>query len=106
MCGIAGAFDLSGARQFPSSLLRAMLHSMTHRGPDGEGAHHEPGVALGSRRLAIVDPQHGEQPFSNEDGRIWAAFNGELFDYPDLRDRLLGWGHSLETRCDSEAWPH
>jgi len=83
-----------------------MLDSLIHRGPDGEGAHQEPGVALGSRRLAIVDPHHGEQPFSNEDGRIWAAFNGELFEYPDLRERLLGWSHTLKTRCDSELWPH
>ena len=65
-----------------------MCSALAHRGPDAEGSHHEAGVALGARRLAIVDLAGGRQPIANEDGSVWVAFNGELFDYPQLfRDR-------------------
>ena len=66
----------------------------------------EPGVALGARRLSIVDLAGGRQPIANEDRSIWVAFNGELFEYPELRAELLASGHTLATRCDTEAWVH
>ncbi len=106
MCGIAGAYDLTGRREFPRGRLLAMTAAIAHRGPDDEHVHIEPGVALGARRLAIIDLAGGRQPLSNEDGSIWVAFNGELFEYPELRRKLLDRGHQLATRCDTEAWVH
>jgi asparagine synthase (glutamine-hydrolysing) len=106
MCGIAGAVDLTGTREFSTERLLAMTMAIAHRGPDGEHFHFEPGVALGACRLAIIDLKGGQQPLSNEDGSIWVAFNGELFEYPELRRNLLTSGHHLATRCDTEAWVH
>src|SRR5947209_5084248 len=106
MCGIAGALDLTGSREFPARRLLAMTGAIAHRGPDDEQFHSEPGVILGARRLSIVDLAGGRQPIANEDGSIWVAFNGELFEYPELRQELLARGHKLATRCDTEAWVH
>ncbi len=106
MCGIAGAIDLTGEREFPLARLLAMTGAIVHRGPDDEHVHREPGVALGARRLSIVDLAGGRQPIANEDQSIWVAFNGELFEYPELRQELLARGHTLTTRCDTEAWVH
>jgi len=106
MCGIAGALDLNGSREFPAPRLLAMTGSIAHRGPDDEHIHIEPGVALGARRLSIIDLAGGRQPIPNERGDIWVAFNGELFEYPELREQLLAQGHRLATRCDTEAWVH
>ncbi len=106
MCGIAGAVDLNGLREFPLPRLLAMTGAIAHRGPEDEQVHREAGVALGARRLAIVDLAGGRQPIGNEDQSIWVAFNGELFEYPELREELLARGHRLATRCDTEAWVH
>ena len=106
MCGIAGAVDLTGTREFPAQRLLAMTAAIAHRGPDDEQVHIEPGVALGARRLSIIDLAGGRQPIANEDGSVWVAFNGELFEYPELRQELLARGHRLSTRCDTEAWVH
>ena len=106
MCGIAGAFDLTGSREFPLTRHLLMTRAIAHRGPDDEHFHREPGVALGARRLSIVDLAGGRQPIGNEDQSIWVAFNGELFEYPELRQELLARGHQLATRCDTEAWVH
>jgi len=106
MCGITGAVDLTGNREFPRSRLLSMTAAIAHRGPDDEHVHIEPGVALGARRLSIIDLEGGRQPIDNETGDVWVAFNGELFDYPDLRRDLLSRGHHLTTHCDTEAWVH
>jgi asparagine synthase (glutamine-hydrolysing) len=106
MCGIAGALDREGQREFPVPRLLAMTQAIAHRGPDDEQFHAEPGVILGARRLSIVDLAGGRQPIPNEDGSIWVAFNGELFEYPEIRQELLAKGHTLSTRCDTEAWVH
>jgi asparagine synthase (glutamine-hydrolysing) len=106
MCGIAGAIDLNGTREFSRARLFAMTGAIAHRGPDDEQVHVEPGVALGARRLSIVDLAGGRQPIANERGDVWVAFNGELFEYPELRQELLSRGHTLATRCDTEAWVH
>src|SRR5438874_856869 len=106
MCGIAGALDLRGTREFSWQRLVAMTGAIAHRGPDDEQFHHEPGVALGARRLSIIDPAGGGQPLCNEEGSIWVAFNGELFEYPELRRQLLAREHAFATRCDTEAWVH
>ena len=105
MCG-RRALDLTGNRDFPAEWLRAMTGAIAHRGPDDEYFHREPGLALGTRRLAIVDLAGGRQPLANEDKTVWVSFNGELFDYPELRQQLLVRGHHLATRCDTELWVH
>jgi asparagine synthase (glutamine-hydrolysing) len=106
MCGIAGAIDLNGRREFSASRLLAMTGAIAHRGPDDEQIHKEPGLALGVRRLSIVDLAGGRQPICNEDGSIWTTQNGELFLYPELQRALSGRGHRLATRCDTELWVH
>ena len=106
MCGIAGALDLNGQREFPREILARMTNAIAHRGPDDESFHFEPGVALGARRLSIVDLSGGRQPLCNENGQTWVAFNGELFDYPELQRDLQARGHTLQTKCDTECWVH
>jgi asparagine synthase (glutamine-hydrolysing) len=106
MCGIAGAIDLNGRREFSANRLLAMTSAIAHRGPDDEQIHLEPGVALGARRLSIVDLAGGAQPIANEDGSIWVTQNGEIFEYPELQSELRARGHRLATRCDTELWVH
>jgi len=105
MCGITGALDLTGSREFPIRQLQTMMDAIAHRGPDDENFHIEPGVALGVRRLSIIDIPHGRQPFSNENQSIWSIFNGEIFNYPELQ-KIISADHILKTYCDSELWPH
>ncbi len=83
-----------------------MCQALEHRGPDDESLHLEPGVALGARRLSIVDLAGGRQPIPNEDESVWVAFNGELFEYPELFEQLRHRGHQFRTRCDTELWVH
>jgi asparagine synthase (glutamine-hydrolysing) len=83
-----------------------MCRALEHRGPDDEHVHAEPGLAMGVRRLAIVDIDGGRQPLCNERGNVWVAFNGELFEHEKLLDELTLRGHRLSTRCDTEAWAH
>lgn len=104
VCGIYGAIDLEGRRAFPRERLAAMGAAIAHRGPDGDGAYHDGGIALGARRLALVDPEHGHQPVEGE--RFVAVVNGELFDHAAERARLEGRGARFRTRCDSEVWVH
>ena len=106
MCGIVGAVDLVGRRTFPRELLHQMTGAIAHRGPDDEQFHIEPGVALGVRRLAIIDIAGGRQPLSNEAGDVWVAYEGELYDNPLLRSQLEKRGHRFATRCDTETWVH
>jgi len=86
-------------------VLDRMTDAMTHRGPNDRGTHLEPGVALGVRRLSIVDVEGGHQPVCNEDGTVWAVQNGELYNHEDVRRELLG-GHRFDSRCDTEILPH
>jgi asparagine synthase (glutamine-hydrolysing) len=104
VCGIYGAIDLMARRAFPRERLAAMGAAIAHRGPDGEGEYVEDGVALGARRLALVDPEGGRQPIAGE--RFVAVVNGELFEHAAERARLEGRGARFRTRCDSEVWVH
>lgn len=106
MCGIVGALDLIGARDFSRSRLLAMTKAIAHRGPDDEHIHVEKGLAMGARRLSIIDLANGRQPISNEAKDIWVVFNGELFEYPNIRQALLRRSHHMVTQCDTEAWVH
>jgi asparagine synthase (glutamine-hydrolysing) len=107
MCGIAGMIDLSGQRRpAPAGALRAMADALVHRGPDEDGYLEEPGVAFASRRLSIVGLADGRQPIRNEDRSVAVVFNGELFDYPEMKKELEGRGHRFATHCDTEIIPH
>jgi asparagine synthase (glutamine-hydrolysing) len=86
--------------------LDRMTDVMTHRGPNDRGTYTAPGIALGVRRLSIVDVEGGHQPVSNEDGLIWAVQNGELYNHADVRRDLTARGHSIRSRCDTEILPH
>ena len=89
-----------------SDVLDRMTDSMTHRGPNDRGTYLAAGVALGVRRLSIVDVDGGHQPFSSEDVTVWAIQNGELYNHDDIRAELRGRGHAFGSRCDTEVLPH
>ncbi|MCI0641154.1 MAG: asparagine synthase (glutamine-hydrolyzing) [Gemmataceae bacterium] len=106
MCGIAGIVSLSGLASFDPGTVRAMADALYHRGPDEDGYFHRPGLALASRRLSIVGLLDGRQPIHNEDETISVVFNGEFFDYPEVRADLERRGHRFRTHCDTEILPH
>src|SRR5438552_3564040 len=106
MCGIAGGIDLSGRRPFPAGALKRMADALVHRGPDEDGYLELPGLGLASRRLSIVGLADGRQPITNEDGSVAVIFNGEIFEYPELRAGLESRGHTFRTHCDTEVIPH
>jgi asparagine synthase (glutamine-hydrolysing) len=101
MCGIAGYAGFDDA-----SLLRAMCSILTHRGPDDDGFYMAPGVGLAQRRLSVIDLKTGHQPLANESGDVWVTFNGEIYNYEDLRSRLQRAGHTLVTTSDTETLVH
>jgi asparagine synthase (glutamine-hydrolysing) len=103
MCGICGS-----TRDPQGEAVAAMNAGLTHRGPDDSGTYtdSDAGVALGARRLSIIDPVGGHQPLSNEDGSVWAVMNGEIYNHPRLLERLRRRGHRLGTACDTEVLVH
>ena len=106
MCGMTGFVDLRGRREPDRALLRRMNDSIAHRGPDGEGEHCEPGVALGHRRLSIIDIATGQQPLYNEDGSVVVVYNGEIYNYQALIPELQALGHVFHTKSDTEVIVH
>ena len=90
----------------PAAVLDAMTDVMTHRGPNDRGTYLDEGVALGVRRLSIVDTEGGHQPLANERGDVWAIQNGELYNHLEVRKRLRSGGHVFRTQCDREIRPH
>jgi asparagine synthase (glutamine-hydrolysing) len=106
MCGIAGLFDTSGKRELSPRQLEAMTTSLAHRGPDGAGYHRAPGIALGHRRLAIIDVARGHQPLFNEDGTVAITYNGEIYNYQELIAELTSLGHTFATQSDTEVVVH
>jgi asparagine synthase (glutamine-hydrolysing) len=106
MCGICGEAALRPGVEPDPEVLRGMLAALHHRGPDDRGEYLEPGITLGSTRLAIIDLAGGHQPLANEDGSMWIAFNGELYNFPDLRLTLHRRGHRFATACDTEVVLH
>ena len=103
MCGIVGFLGLSAdANQFPD-WLRSMLGAIEHRGPDEAGYYFDERAGLGASRLSIIDLAHGQQPMATADGRHWIAFNGEIFNYIELREELERIGVRLRTRSDTEV---
>ncbi len=104
MCGLTGIYH-PGA-PIDRAMLVAMTTAIAHRGPDGDGFHVEPGVGLGHRRLSIVDVAGGAQPMWNEDETVVIVFNGEIYNFPELRPKLAAMGHVFRNRCDTEAVIH
>ena len=105
MCGIAGILDLKG-RAVERPVLERLLRCLAHRGPNDEGFHVEGNVGLGQRRLSIIDLSSGRQPMSNEDGTVWVTFNGEIYNFLELRAELEAHGHRFATRSDTEVIVH
>jgi asparagine synthase (glutamine-hydrolysing) len=105
MCGIAGYVRIDG-RAAEERVARSMAGLLAHRGPDGDGFFVDAAAALGHRRLAIIDPAGGEQPVSNEDGSLWITYNGELYNFPELKRELEVLGHRFRTHCDTEVVVH
>lgn len=102
MCGIAGMLKLNGSQADRGQLDR-MIATLHHRGPDASGIHISGAAGLAHARLSIIDLKSGGQPMSSVDGRLWITFNGEIFNYIELRDELLKKGHSFATRSDTEV---
>jgi asparagine synthase (glutamine-hydrolysing) len=106
MCGICGKFMFHPEEQVPQSLLKNMADVIRHRGPDDEGFYASGQIGLGFRRLSIIDLSGGHQPLSNEDGTVWIVFNGEIYNYQGLRQKLLAKGHVFKTKSDTEVIVH
>ncbi|HEX8998519.1 MAG TPA: asparagine synthetase B, partial [Blastocatellia bacterium] len=106
MCGIIGFVNLDQQQPANERIARAMNQAILHRGPDDEGFYVNANVAMGMRRLSIIDLAGGHQPISNEDGSVWVVFNGEIYNYQELRQGLLARGHQLRTNSDTETIVH
>lgn len=106
MCGIAGYYRLPVAPDAGRGLLERMITAIAHRGPDGKGAYIDDHVGLAHARLSIIDVEGGRQPMCNEDGSVWITFNGEIFNYVELREELTARGHVFKTTSDTEVIVH
>lgn len=106
MCGICGFYEYKTHKPASPEVLSDMLRILHHRGPDDSGAHFDKDLALGMRRLSIIDLSGGKQPITNEDGTIVTVFNGEIYNYRTLRDELESRGHTLATESDTEVIVH
>jgi len=106
MCGIAGRFNFNASHPVDRARLAAMTTALAHRGPDADGYYVADGIGLGHRRLSIIDLSTGDQPLSNEDGTIWTVFNGEIYNFADLRKELEAHGHVFRTHTDTEVIVH
>ena len=106
MCGICGKLNFERNATVSPHLVREMADTIKHRGPDDEGYYVSGPVGLGFRRLSIIDLHTGHQPISNEDDTVWIVFNGEIYNYHELRSFLLEKGHVFKTQTDTEVIVH
>ena len=107
MCGICGIFDAEGRGESQAALVRRMSDSLAHRGPDNDGFYEDAHCLLGHRRLKIIDLSPlGKQPMTNEDQTLWISFNGEIYNYLELRPGLVQRGHQLRSQSDTEVMLH
>src|SRR5215471_16792560 len=107
MCGICGIFDAEGRGAAEEPLIRHMATTLAHRGPDNDGFYVSLHCLLGHRRLKIIDLSPlGQQPMTNEDGSLWVCFNGEVYNYLELRPELLRRGHQFRSQSDTEVILH
>ena len=103
MCGIVGIFDIQGSSEINRELLSRMNESQHHRGPDEGGLHTEPGLGFGHRRLSIIDLSSGQQPMHSRDGNVVLTYNGEVYNFLELRQELEALGYVFNTHCDTEV---
>jgi asparagine synthase (glutamine-hydrolysing) len=106
MCGICGKLEFDSHAKVSPRLLKAMTDAIVHRGPDDEGFYVTGQIGLGFRRLSIIDLSGGHQPLANEDDTIWIVFNGEIYNYQELRTDLAARGHVFKTKSDTEVIVH
>src|SRR6516162_1701436 len=106
MCGICGAVNFDRKHRVTRCALEAMNQQIVHRGPDDAGFYLSENVGLAMRRLSIIDLETGHQPVSNEDGTVWVAYNGEIYNHQELRSDRLASGHHYRTQSDTETIVH
>ena len=106
MCGIAGIISSEKDESISPNILQRMTDVLYHRGPDDSGFYFDKGVGLGHRRLSIIDLKYGQQPMSNEDGKIWITYNGEIYNFHPIRAELISLNHKFSTNCDTEVVIH
>lgn len=106
MCGICGRLNFDSTENVSETVLKSMADAIYHRGPDDEGYYRSGPLGFGFRRLSIIDLDTGRQPLSNEDGSVWIVFNGEIYNYQELRAELESRGHLFRTRTDTEVIVH
>jgi len=106
MCGICGTLNLTKHHNIDTNLLKRMIFALRHRGPDEFGIYKGNDIGLGHARLSIIDLKGGQQPIHNEDRNIWVIFNGEIFNYIELREELQKKGHRFYTKSDTEVLAH
>jgi len=106
MCGIAGLYNYKTEQPVDQRLIKTMVADITHRGPDDDGFYFDQSLGMGMRRLSIIDLAGGAQPISNESGHIWIVFNGEIYNFQDLRRELESFGHKFKTQSDTETIVH
>lgn len=106
MCGICGKIYVKNDRRVDESEIIRMRDTMVRRGPDDAGLYIQDNVAIGHRRLSIIDLEGSRQPLSNEDGTVWVVYNGEIYNFKELRDELISKGHKFRTHGDTEVIVH
>lgn len=106
MCGICGQFNFESDAPVSRRAIEAMTRTLVHRGPDDEGFHLDGPLGLGFRRLSIIDLEGGHQPMSDEEESVWVVFNGEIYNFPELKAELEGYGHRFRTKSDTEVIVH
>src|SRR5438128_9516973 len=106
MCGISGLLYHDSGHRPERRVIEAMTDALAHRGPNERGCYVDGPVALGNRRLSIIDVAAGHQPMCNEDGTVWITNNGEIYNYAELGEELRARGHRFQTRCDTEVILH
>lgn len=106
MCGICGKLQFDPAYQVTEAEIKKMAHPIIHRGPDDEGQYLNQNIGLGFRRLSIIDLHTGHQPLTNEYGNVWIVFNGEIYNFKELREELEAKGHIFRTSTDTETIVH
>ena len=106
MCGICGIIHKDPSKPVEKPLLESMNRVLYHRGPDNKGLYVKKNAGLAHRRLSIIDLETGDQPLSNEDKTVWIVYNGEIYNFRELRKQLKALGHIFHTKSDTEVVVH
>src|ERR1019366_4532347 len=106
MCGICGQYNFGSSAPVQRRDIEAMTNAIVHRGPDDEGYHIAGPLGFGFRRLSIIDLAGGHQPMSDQEESVWVVFNGEIYNFLEIKRELEGYGHVFRTKCDNEVIIH